>query len=199
MGYENEFVQVENNGVERIDWDSLTFEPGQKRIVPYLNMCNSYGDPASVPGRHQIVMVGNERGVIQPREVELDRAANYWGIKDSQHPMNWATVPKLNFLSMDGYKLWTPVEDPKGEYNSPAAMTVQQQESLEATVRRQAAQIQQLLDIAGLDKDALPNDATSTTSAPEVPYDQSVSDNTQSPWAHAVEGQEVPFDIAGNE
>lgn len=201
MSYQNEFVQVTNDTNDPIEWDSLTFNPGQRRVVPYMNMCNSYGDPASVTGRHQIVMMGNERGVVQPREVERDRAANYWGIKDAQHPMSWAKVPKLTFADIDGNKLWTPVEDPAGDHVSRAQITQQQQTDLEAKVRRQDALIQELLNIAGLDKDAIPQDAASVSGAPEIPYDDSTSDDTQSPWAHSgpVEGMEVPYDPASNE
>lgn len=168
----NEFVIVKNETEHEIEWDGRKYAVGSQSSVPYLNMVNSFGDPRSTLGGHQVYMASNgERGVVQPREVERNKVMNYWKDPDNPH---------LSFYTMDGERLWTVADDPNGDHVMPASMSVDQQTALQQTVERQQQIIERLLEVSGLDKDAIPDQLP-----PDIPTDDSTASATQSPFAHA--------------
>jgi len=187
----NEFVQVRNNTEKNIQWDGRDYPAGSTRTVPYLNMINGFGDPRSTNGSHQVFRATNgEQGVIQPRESERIKVSNIWGIGNGG-TNTWEDIPHLEFFDMEsGEKLYTVVEDPLGNHTAPANPTIEQQTVLQKTVERQQQVINRLLEVAGLDADAIPQSLTTVAldTAPdvpsEIPTDDSTADETQSPWAH---------------
>jgi len=158
-------------------------------MVPYLTMMNDFGDPRSTPGQHQVYRAANgEQGVIPPREVEYRRML-------AAHGLHVEWIPKLEFFDPDtGERLYTVADDPDGVHVAPANPTVEQQTYLQNQVQRQQEIIDRLLEVSGLDKDALPHTYTPTDAIPvdvhpddtlDIPVDESVANDTQSPWAHS--------------
>jgi hypothetical protein len=180
--WQNEFVTVKNETDRLIEWDGRKYPAGSTSTVPYLNMVNTFGDPRATNGSHQVYVAGNgEKGVIQPRESERQKVMTYW--KDDLNP-------RPTFYTMDGERLYTVADDPFGNHVMPASMTVDQQTALQKTVERQQQVINRLLEVAGLDSDAIPQSLTTVAldTAPdvpsEIPTDDSTANETQSPWAH---------------
>lgn len=178
MSWQDDFVVVKNETEKDIEWGGRKYAAGSQSTVPFLNMSNSFGDPRSTPGGHQVYRGANgETGVIQPRETERQKVQTYWGT-DTGH--SWDDIPDLTFYTMDGDRLYTVRDDPGGEHVAPASITVDQQQALQKTVQRQQDIINRLLEVSGLDKDALPPEVPT-----DIPTDESTASDTQSPWAHA--------------
>lgn len=188
MSWQDEFVQVRNETDHNYEWDGRQYPAGSTSTVPFLNMANSFGDPRAVAGVHQPFLSGKgEKGVIQPREDERNRVQTVWRIGGPDPIYAWDDLPKLSFYTMDGERLFTVAEDPYGEHVTPANLTVDQQQVLQHTVERQQEIINRLLEVSGLDKDALPTDGESVSLPIDLPTDDSTASDTTSPWAHADE------------
>lgn len=185
MSWQEEFVIVKNETDKPVDWEGQKLQPGGQAAVPYLKMMNSHGDPRSIPGQHRVYMSGNgERGVVQPREVERSRVSNMWSV-GPERP--WTDIPPVTFYTMDGERIFTVVDDPQGDHVAPAELTVDQQAHLQKTVDRQQEVIDRLLEVSGLDKDAIPPDVQPVEVPPDIPTDDSTASDTQSPFAHAAD------------
>jgi hypothetical protein len=185
MSWDDEFVTVVNETDQPIEWNGNTYYPGHQRVVPYLMMVNSFGDPRSLPGRHQIIPDGEgQRAVVPPREDEMRRLNVAWQL-GTEFSRTIDDIPQLVFKTMDGDRLYTVRDDIAGDNIAAATPTVEEHTAMAATIRRQQEQIGRLLEIAGLDKDALPTDPSSPPL--DIPVDDSTASNTQSPWAHSDE------------
>src|SRR5262245_26771861 len=193
MSWQDEFVEVRNPTEQTLEWDGRKYPPHGRATVPFLNMINSYGDPRSQPGSHQVFRASNgEQGIIQTREAERSRVQVVWG-----QYTKWDDIPRLEFYTIEGgERLFTVVDDPSGDHAAPANPTVEQQSALQKTVERQQEIINRLLEVAGLDKDALPQTYTPTDAIPadvhpgdlaDIPVDDSTAGDTQSPWAHSTD------------
>lgn len=187
MSWQDDFVQAVNNTDEPIEWDGYTYQPGGKRMVPFLAMANSFGDPRSTIGAHQIFRAPDgTSGVIPPREIQRGKIAVAWCAGSGPgYSITWEQIPKLEFYDVDGERIYTVYDDPTGDKIMPANASVEHQRDLEATVRRQQRQINQLLTLQGLSVNDLPDDSEIPPDLADIPADDSTASTTQSPWAHA--------------
>ena len=79
MSWQDDFVQVVNGTIDAIEWDGYTYQPGQKRMVPFLSMVNSYGDPRSKIGMPVLFRSPDgSTGVVQSREIQRMKVATAW-------------------------------------------------------------------------------------------------------------------------
>lgn len=184
MSWDEDFVQVINQTDHDIIWDGTTYFPGQRRIVPYLAMVNSFGDPRSQNDRPQIYSTGTGTGVIPARNDERLKISRMWT------NMTWDEIPSLQFFTIDNERLFTVRDDPMGEKSTPADISVERQRDLESVIKRQQRQIADLMALTGLETSDLPTEDAALIPA-DIPTDDSTSDKTQSPWAHS----EPPADL----
>ena len=187
MSWQDDFVQASNNTDEPIEWDGYTYQPGARRMVPFLAMTNSFGDPRSVNGTHQIFRSPDgTTGVIPPREIQRGKVAVAWNAGSGPgYSILWDEIPKLEFYNVDGERIFTVYDDPTGDKIMPANASVEHQRDLETTIRKQQRQINQLLALQGLDANDLPDDSEIPPDLSDIPADDSSASTTQSPWAHA--------------
>lgn len=187
MSWQDDFVQAVNNTDEPLEWDGYTYQPGARRMVPFLAMANSFGDPRSVNGTHQIFRSPDgTTGVIPPREVQRGKVAVAWNAGSGPgYSISWDEIPTIEFYNVDGERIFTVYDDPTGDKIMPANASIEQQRDLEKTIRRQQAQINQLLALQGLSESDLPDDSEIPPDVLDIPSDDSSASTTQSPWAHA--------------
>lgn len=191
MSWDEEFVQVLNSTDHDIIWDGITYFPGQRRVVSYLAMVNSFGDPRALNGRPQVYQAGNGQGVIPAREDERVKVARAWMAGSGPgYCMTWDEIPTLQFFTMDNERVFTVRDDPAGEKSTPADLSIEKQRDLESIIKRQQRQIADLMAMAGLENSDFPSDDAASIPA-DIPTDPSASDQTQSPWAHS----EPPNDL----
>lgn len=186
MSWQDDFVQAVNDTDNDIEWDGYIYHPGQRRMVPYLAMTNSFGDPRSVNGTHQIFRAPDgTSGVIAPREIQRGKVSVAWNAGSGPgYSITWDQIPKITFYNVDGERIYTVVDDPTGDKIMPANASIEHQRDLETTIRRQQRQINQLLALQGIEAHDLPDDEIPPDLA-DIPADDSTASTTQSPWAHA--------------
>jgi hypothetical protein len=195
MSWQDDFVQAVNPTDEPIEWDGYVYQPGQRRMVPFLSMTNSYGDPRAVPGMPKMFRSpSGETGVVQSREIQRNKISVAWNAGSGPgYSITWDDIPKLQFFNVDGDRIFTVYDDPLGNKIMPADTTIEHQQDLERQVKSLTQQVRDLSRLAGINETDIPTDDSAGIPS-DVPTDDSTTDETQSPWYHS----EDEADIATN-
>lgn len=181
----DDFVRATNPSDEYVDIVGTGFQPHQTRVVSFQWMTNQFGDPRSVQGSHQVVRAADgTSALIQSRESELLKVNRFWDV--GPHNRTWEDIPHIEFETMEGERIYTVYDDPTGSHVSLAQTTIDEQHALVETIRRQQQQIDKLLEISGLTREAIP---TTTHPETDIPEDDSTTNHTTSPWeaSHPIE------------
>lgn len=152
-----DIVRVVNNGDQpfTIGWDSRQYrlEPGKDTFVPFEACCLWFGDPRST---NSIQSAKNQHGIVSfipDRDSEIRRLrVKYGNIGGDERFVDPA--PDVTIYDLTGEQIVTVLDDPSGDSITVAQPTVVDQSNLIATIERQQAQINLLLENLGLQKKA---------------------------------------------
>jgi len=185
----DDYIRAVNPSDETVDVAGVKFGPGAYKMMPFAWMVNHYGDPRSVLGKFQVWQTREgQQGVVQPREMERMKINTMWNISPGGRA--WEDVPYVEFYTVEDERIYTVYDDPFGEKVTPMTQTVDEAKQLKETVLRQQRQIDQLLAVSGLDRDALPAEPAAP---PDIPTDESTATSTTSPWAHSQDGVDALY------
>lgn len=172
----NDLVQAKNESDLEVDVVGTIFPPHAMKVVTFPWMMNHFGDPRSVRDSYQVIRLPNGTTMgVAPRQVEVERVNRMWNCGAGDGMRAWADIPKITFYNMDGERIFTAYDDPGGTRSTVASTTIDEQAAQQSKIQTLERQVAQLLEISGLDKDALPSD--------DIPTDDSLVTGTTSPWA----------------
>jgi hypothetical protein len=178
----NDLVKARNNSEHEVDVVGTKFKPFEMKVVTFPWMMNHFGDPRSILDQYQVIRMPN--GVttgVAARQVEVGRVQRMWNIGSGPGLRVWEDIPKIEFSTMDDERIFTAYDDPTGSHATAASTTVNDAAAQQEKIRTLERQVAQLLEISGLDDDALPVDDSAN-----IPVDESTPDeHTTSPWAGA--------------
>lgn len=173
MSYQpGDIVKVTNNGTNdvTIGWDSKyhTIRASETKFVPAEAVINAFGDPRSSQSQRSVKTEGGESAVIPSRLQEVRRLRLLYGgggVGDDSN-FNFVDIPSVSVETLEGEKIPTVLDDPKGDTVNAATQTVSESNDLMAIISRQQKQIQLLLEQTGIDEKA-------HASEEELPTDES--------------------------
>jgi hypothetical protein len=118
---------LKNEGTEPLPWKRFLcggkdylggLEPGKTKQVPFDLIRIWFGDPRSVVGQQLEADYGGIKGDIAPREHEIARLCQLYGVQEqagqSTVDTMMARAPKVSIKTEDGSDILTPAQDPDG-------------------------------------------------------------------------------------
>lgn len=184
-----DLVKAHNPSDSTVDVVGVKFPPHSMKVVTFAWMMNHYGDPRSIRDNYQVVRLPNGQTTgVAPRQVEVQRVTRMWNIGVGPGMRAWGDIPVLKFSTMEDESIQTAFDDPAGDSATSATTSIRDQAQQDERIRTLQKQVEQLLQISGLDHDAIPVDEA------DLPSDESeASTETTSPWAGA-ESVTIPTD-----
>lgn len=144
-------VRVRNVGDRDVvfKWNKARYRipPGADIPVPWPAMVRHMGDPRTVD------LPGPDARSKQ-RTYEFQRLANKYGIYSHHHKWN-ANIPKVEAYTLEGERIITVLDDPRGTQNNPevlaAEASVQNELTIKAMQEQMARMAAQLAELTGGD------------------------------------------------
>lgn len=174
----NDLVTAKNESDKTVDVVGVKFPPHSSKVMSFSWMMSHFGDPRSILDRYQVVKMENGQTTgVAPRQVEVQRVNRMWNIGQGQGMRAWGDIPRISFYTMEGERILTAFDDPSGKTSTEAFTSVGDSEAQQDKIRKLERQVAQLLELSGLDNDAIPEDDA------DIPVDDSeASTETTSPW-----------------
>lgn len=178
---------------------SYVLPPDKEVPVPFDAAVIAFGDPRS---GENMASMRDETGVvywIPDRPTEVRRLRLKYGLETGNERTFEGTggrIPDVRIFTIDGEPVQFVINDPSGKAVEPARITEQEREGLMAIVERQQRQIEMLLTHFNMEEGAVPLPkeppdvpadvpAESSSNPLDIPEDDSTTNHTTSPAAHA--------------
>lgn len=145
-----QMVRVINKGPNplTIKYNRMKYilEPDKEKFIPYEAAQLWFGDPRTTAEIRTLVLEDGQKQMLYPRQYEVRRLrAKYGNLEGVGDETTIQDCPNVEMYNTEGERIYTVLEDPKGDTTNPALISASDNATTQSLIRQQQKQIDILM------------------------------------------------------